>query len=201
MNVYNGTFRYPSWKADTDVRGMGSSTDVPVSSGISGRYVRVQLAGTGQLSLAEVDVTPGEPDGPNLLSTGTVANGGFETGSLAPWTTAETATVVTSPKVSGNDAVELGTGAFLQQTITVKPNTTYTLAGYIQPQNDGNAVELGVENYGGAYSTDYTSSTGWTLAGLTFTTGSTNTTATIFVYHDVGTAYAYADDITCYPAS
>jgi hypothetical protein len=201
MNVYNTTFRDYSWKGDTDIRAMGSSTDVPVSSGIAGRYVRVQLAGTGQLSLAEVDVAAGEPDGPNMLSTDTVANGGFETGSLSPWTTTGSASAITSPAVSGSDAVQLGASTFLAQTITVKPNTTYTLSGYIEPQNTGNGVELGVENYGGSYTTSYTSSAGWTLASLTFTTGSTNTTAEIFAYHDVGTGLAYADDVTCRPAA
>ncbi|MEY9956631.1 carbohydrate binding domain-containing protein [Streptacidiphilus sp. MAP5-52] len=200
MNVYDSTFRDYLWHGDTNPEGMARSTDVP--AGITGRYVRVQLYGTGSLSLDEVDVTPGMPDPPNRLGQDPVANGGFETGALAPWATSTgSASIVTSPALSGVYTVQLAAATFLEQTIAVKPNTTYTLAGYLETTSSANGAELGVENYGGVYSTYWTSSTSWTRGTVTFTTGPTNTTAEIFLYNDQGSGNDYADTITVYPTS
>ncbi|MEY9956632.1 carbohydrate binding domain-containing protein [Streptacidiphilus sp. MAP5-52] len=200
MNVYNDTFRYPVWKGDTDPRGMVGSTDVPVQQ--TGRYVRVQLAGTGQLSLDQVDVTPGLPDGAKLLSTDVVANGGFETGSPAPWTGAGTTSIAANTDLGGNYALQLsGTGSTVEQIVTVKPNTTYTLSGYAKVSASGNQVEIGVKNYGGSQAAAPITATGWTQGTVTFTTGASTTTADIFCYHDIGSGTANCDDITAYPAS
>jgi hypothetical protein len=198
MNVYNTTFRWLQWKGDTGARSMSPSTDIPVPAGITGRYVRVQLRGTGQLSLGAVQVTPGQPDGPQLLSTNVVANGGFDAGVLEPWL--GSGALSTGTTTSGSHSIALGQGASVYQTVHVEPNTTYTLSGYIQPLS-GNGVELGVKNFGGSQTVSYTSATGWTRATVTFTTGPTNTTADIFAYHNIGSGTAYADDITCAPSA
>lgn len=194
MNVTRSSFRYDQYLADASFRGPASPTVVP--AGVSGRYVRVQLVGNGPLSLAEVQVRPYAPDSPVVPDTQRLANSGFENGSLAPWTAGGTVSLTAAAALSGNYGASMGVGAGVTQTITVQPNTTYTLTGFAEPSNSGNAVEIGVKNYGGSQLVYYTSTPSWSQGTVTFTTGASNTTAQIFCYHDVGSGTASCDNLS-----
>ena len=128
-----------------------------------------------------------------------VANPGFETGELRSWSSwgSGVATADTAAR-SGTYGVTLnpGDGGVEQVIEGLKVNTTYTLRGWGKVEARDDAVKVGVKAYGGAEIIETLSSTTYTQAAITFTTGATNTSATIFMYHAAPTANgtAYGDD-------
>ncbi|MFI6896859.1 carbohydrate binding domain-containing protein [Streptomyces sp. NPDC050256] len=128
-------------------------------------------------------------------------NGTFESGVLAPWTAYNTATVDAAAAHSGSRSLGLGaSSSSAEQLITVQPNTTYLMTGWVKNGATGNTVEIGVKDHGGAQTVAVTSATTWTQKSLTFTTGSTATQATVFCYHNTGSATANCDDVSVVPS-
>jgi chitinase len=132
------------------------------------------------------------PSGGNL-----VVNGGFETGSLAPWTCdTGTGAVVASPVHSGSHALQ-GTptssdDAQCSQVITVSPSHTYTLSGWV----DGSYVYLGVSGTGTTDTSNWTPGTsGYQQLSVSFTTGASTTSVTVYVHGWYGEPVYDADDI------
>jgi hypothetical protein len=124
---------------------------------------------------------------------GALVNGGFETGSLTPWSCQPGDAVVTSPVHSGAHALQVTptsaqTGE-CDQSVTLKPNTSYTLTGWVQ----GSYAYIGVS--GGASASTWTSSTGWSQLSVPFTTGSSGT-VTVYVHGWYAQGNVYADDFS-----
>ncbi|WP_245931201.1 glycosyl hydrolase family 18 protein [Actinokineospora auranticolor] len=124
---------------------------------------------------------------------GSVANGDFESGVLAPWTAVDGTTVVTSPTHGGGHALSVGasnssTGEASQQ-VTLEPNKSYTLRAWLR----GNYAYLGVR--GGASATTWTVASDWQEVTLPFTTGA-NGTVTIYTHGWYGQGAVYADDFS-----
>ncbi|MFG3104242.1 carbohydrate binding domain-containing protein [Streptomyces sp. NPDC048182] len=122
-----------------------------------------------------------------------LVNGDFETGSLAPWACDSGAVPVTSPAHSGGHALKAtpsasGTGQ-CAQTLTLKPNTAYTLTGWAQ----GPYAYLGVS--GGANASTWASPAAWQKLTVPFTTGASGT-VTVYVHGWYGQAAAYFDDLS-----
>ncbi len=123
-----------------------------------------------------------------------LANPGFESGGLSPWSCAgNPGSIVSSPVHSGSKALQ-GTvsssdTAQCNQTVAVRPNTTYALSGWVRGSN----VYLGVNS--GA-STWTTSPSGYSPLTVSFTTGTSQTSATIYVHGWYAQGSYYADDIT-----
>ena len=127
------------------------------------------------------------PTGGNL-----VTNAGFETGSLSGWSCASGDQVVSSPVHSGSHALEIiptssSTGQ-CTQTITVQANHTYTLSGYV----DGPYAYIGIQ--GGA--SNWVTSTSYSLLSVSFTTGASQTSITIYVNGWYAQGNVYADDFS-----
>ncbi|MGW4526695.1 chitinase [Amycolatopsis sp. NPDC004378] len=119
-----------------------------------------------------------------------LANPGFEAGSLSGWTCAN-ATTVSTPVHGGSYALA-GTPvgadyAQCSQTVSVQPNTTYTVSAWVR----GNPVYLGIT--GGA-STWSGNSGVYNQLSLTFTTGS-QTSAQLYLHGWYGAGTYYADDV------
>lgn len=124
---------------------------------------------------------------------GTLVNGGFESGSLAPWTCESGGAVVSSPTHGGSYAVKTAptssqTGE-CTQTLTLKPNTAYTLSGWVQ----GDYAYLGVR--GSASASTWTSSAGWARLTVPFTTGASGT-VTVYLHGWYGQSAVYGDDFS-----
>ncbi|WP_034090772.1 GH39 family glycosyl hydrolase [Streptacidiphilus albus] len=130
-------------------------------------------------------------------------NAGFESGSTSPWTVEGKASVESSVVHSGTDAVTVtGAGNGVQYTATgLSPDTTYTFGGYLRSGATGDPVYLGVKGYGGTETAVPVSSTQWTPVWITFTTGASSTSATVYMYKNSGTAQAWGDDFTLQPGS
>ncbi|MFB9327797.1 carbohydrate binding domain-containing protein [Paenibacillus aurantiacus] len=125
-----------------------------------------------------------------------VSNGGFESGGLGSWYGWNAAAVVNTQARTGSYALQLAGGPVsAEQVVTLSPNTTYTLTGFAKTGNSSEPVHIGVKNYGGSQQFASISSTTYTAGSVTFTTGSTNTSATIYAYKPSGTSSAYIDDI------
>ncbi|OIK02775.1 carbohydrate binding domain-containing protein [Streptomyces monashensis] len=122
-----------------------------------------------------------------------LANAGFETGSLTPWTCDGGASVVTSPVHGGSHALKTTPSASqtgqCAQTLTLKPGTSYTLSGWVQ----GPYSYLGVS--GGATASTWASSSSWSKLTVPFTTGSSGT-VTVYVHGWYGQGAVYADDLS-----
>jgi chitinase len=124
---------------------------------------------------------------------GALVNSGFETGSLSPWTCQPGGAVVTSPVHSGGHALQVaptsGQTGECDQTVTLSPDTSYTLSAWVQ----GSYSFIGVS--GGATASTWTSSTGWTQLKVSFTTGSSGT-VTVYVHGWYSQGNVYADDFS-----
>ena len=138
---------------------------VATATGLTG----LLMAGTGT---ATADVAP---------SVNVVANGDFSAGNhISPWTCGPTVTAVnnaaTGWDLQGSPA---GTDyANCSQSVTVLPNSTYTLSAVVQ----GSYVFAGVTGTGGTDPSTWTSAAGWNTLTSTFTTGASTTSVSIWFH-------------------
>ncbi|BCB80828.1 hypothetical protein GCM10022251_00410 [Phytohabitans flavus] len=126
-----------------------------------------------------------------------LVNGGFESGSLAPWT-GTGCSIVTAPVRTGSralaGAVTSSDNARCQQVVAVRPNTTYRLQAYVR----GSYVYLGTIGTGTSDVSAWTPNTGGAYSPLavTFTTGPSTTSVAVYLHGWYGQANYHADDIT-----
>lgn len=123
-----------------------------------------------------------------------VVNPGFETGSLSPWTCdAGTGGVVTSPVHSGSDALAgaatSSDDAQCTQTISVQPNSAYTLSAYVE----GAYVYIGATGYSSTWTP---SATSYQQLSTSFTTGASTTSVQIYLHGWYAQGTYYADDVS-----
>lgn len=154
---------------------------------------RTRLAcalGATLLGAAAVLTVPGSAFGADLL-----ANGGFEAaGTPAGWScSAGLGSVVGSPVHGGTRALAgaatASDNAKCTQSVSVRPNTTYTLSAWVR----GSYVYLGVT---GGPSTWTSSAGAYSRLTLTFTTGASQTTAEVYLNGWYGQGTYHADDVT-----
>ncbi|MFD6751822.1 carbohydrate binding domain-containing protein, partial [Streptomyces anthocyanicus] len=153
------------------------------------RHRFLALLGTAALALAGAVALPGTAQAANILT-----NPGFETGSLSPWScSGNLGSIVSSPVHGGSKAlagaVSSSDNAQCTQTVSVQPNTTYSLKGWVR----GSYVYLGVD--GGA-STWTSSPSAYSQLSVSFTTGASQTSAKIYVHGWYAQGTYYADDIS-----
>ncbi|PYC79483.1 carbohydrate-binding protein CenC [Streptomyces tateyamensis] len=126
-----------------------------------------------------------------------VANPGFESG-LSGWScTGGSGAVVSSPVHSGSSALK-GTpagqdDAQCSQTVSVQPNSQYTLSAYVQ----GSYVYLGATGTGAASdpSTWTPGNASYGQLSVSFTTGASTTSVTVYLHGWYGQPTYYADDV------
>src|SRR5439155_21349284 len=123
-----------------------------------------------------------------------LANPGFESGALAPWScTGGLGSVVGSPVHGGrfalNGAASTSDNAQCTQTVAVQPNTAYTLSAWVR----GSYVYLGV--IGGA--SNWTpSAPSYAQLSVSFTTAAGQTSIQVFLHGWYGTGTYNADDVS-----
>ncbi|MFZ3560152.1 chitinase [Streptomyces sp. BH055] len=124
-------------------------------------------------------------------------NGGFESG-MDGWTcSSSTGRNVNSPVHSGSSALQAtpsgADNAQCAQTVTVKPDSTYTLSGYVR----GSYVYLGASGTGTTDVSTWTpSASDWQQLRTAFRTGPTTTKVTIYTHGWYGSPAYTADDLT-----
>ncbi|ELP68946.1 carbohydrate binding domain-containing protein [Streptomyces turgidiscabies] len=153
------------------------------------RHRLLALLGSATLALAGAVALPGTAQAANVLT-----NPGFESGSLSPWSCTGNLGQITSSPVHGgtkslSGAASSSDNAKCAQTVTVRPNTAYTLSGWVR----GSYVYLGVDS---GPSTWTTSPSAYAQLSVTFTTGAAQTTATVYTHGWYGQGTYYADDIS-----
>jgi chitinase len=138
--------------------------------------------------------TPTAPPPPpgNLL-----ANPGFESGGLAPWSCSPLDTVVSSPVHGGARALSAAANnsdnAQCTQAIAVQPNHTYTLSAWVQ----GTYAFIGVTGTGTSDPSTFTpSSPAYTKLSVQFTTGASTTSVTVYVHGWYAQGTIFADDVS-----
>ena len=125
-----------------------------------------------------------------------IDNPGFEYGSLSPWVGWNDASVVADSAHSGNDSLRVAatpsswTGSAATQVLTgLEPSTTYTLTGWGRLDEDSGVAAIGVTDFGGDDTYQCVPSTDYTQLTVTFTTGASSTSATIYAWGGSGVAH------------
>lgn len=131
-------------------------------------------------------------------ATNLVVNSGFETG-LSGWTcSAGSGATVGSPVRSGSSALKATPSgqdnAQCVQTVSVQPNSQYTLSAYVQ----GSYVYLGATGTGitGTPSTWTPNSPSYGQLSVGFTTGPSTTSVTVYLHGWYGQPAYHADDVS-----
>ncbi|MER5866829.1 glycosyl hydrolase family 18 protein [Kitasatospora sp. NPDC002040] len=157
---------------------------------------RLIAAGTAWTTAAAGAVAVSFALAPTASAGEFLTNGGFETGSVAPWSCTGSLGSTTSQSRTGSYALAAAASASdsakCSQTVTVQPGTTYQLTGWVK----GAYVYLGVE--GGTAASTWTPSTGGAFQKLSvsFTTGAAQTSATVYTHGWYGQGTYYADDLS-----
>ncbi|MFE9478386.1 chitinase [Streptomyces spororaveus] len=126
-----------------------------------------------------------------------VRNGGFETG-LDGWScSGGSGAVVTTPVHGGVSALRATPAgqdnARCSQTVTVKPDSAYTLAAWVQ----GAYVYLGATGTGTTDVSAWTQTPGtWKQLTTTFRTGPATTSVTVYTHGWYGQSAHFTDDLT-----
>lgn len=127
-------------------------------------------------------------------------NGGFESG-LANWScSGGSGAVVSSPVHAGAGALKAtpagSDNARCSQTVTVKPNSTYTLSTQVQ----GSYVYLGATGTGTQDVSTWTpgSGSGWQKLSTTFSTGPNTTQVTVYTHGWYGQPAYFADEFSVF---
>ncbi|WP_309226381.1 chitinase [Streptomyces lunaelactis] len=126
-------------------------------------------------------------------------NAGFESG-LANWTcSAGSGATVSSPVHGGASALKATPAgqdnAKCTQTVSVKPNSTYTLSAWVQ----GSYTYLGASGTGTTDVSTWTpDSAGWKQLSTTFTTGGSTTSVTVYTHGWYGQTPYFADDVSVF---
>ncbi|MEU3687334.1 chitinase [Streptomyces narbonensis] len=161
-------------------RWLGGALAIAVGSGL------VLVGGAGTAQAADVNVAK---------------NAGFENG-LANWScSAGSGAAVSSPVRTGAGALR-ATPAGLDnakcvQTVTVKPNSTYTLSAWVQ----GGYAYLGASGTGtgsGSVSTWTPDSAAWKQLTTSFTTGASTTSVEVYTHGWYGTTPYSVDDVSVF---
>lgn len=133
----------------------------------------------------------------SAATTNLVANPGFESG-LSNWTcTAGSGTAVSSPVHSGSGALRAtpsnsDTGQ-CSQTVSVQPNSQYTLSAWVQ----GSYVYIGAGGTGGTDPSTWTpSASSYQQLSVSFTTGASTHSVTVYTHGWYAQPAYFADDIT-----
>ncbi|MFG2946372.1 chitinase [Streptomyces adustus] len=126
-----------------------------------------------------------------------IRNGGFEAG-LDGWSCTAGKTV-TSPVRTGTSALQATPAgndyAQCSQTVTVQPNSQYTLSGYVR----GSYVYLGASGTGTTDVSTWTqAASDWQQLTTTFRTGASTTQVTIYTHGWYNTGAYYADDVSVF---
>ncbi|MFJ9776272.1 carbohydrate binding domain-containing protein [Kitasatospora sp. NPDC101157] len=127
-----------------------------------------------------------------------LANGGFESGVLDPWScSAGTGSVVNSVSHTGTyalkGAVSASDTAQCGETVSVQPNTTYSLSAWVQ----GRYVYLGATGNGVTDPAVWTpGGSDWQQLSAGFTTGPNTTSVTVYLHGWYGQGGYLADDVT-----
>ncbi|MBC8079871.1 MAG: carbohydrate binding domain-containing protein [Gorillibacterium sp.] len=200
----NGTNRLKWYNVPVDVNGerqqLGQTFRLYSSQSYSGnvntKYMNITF-GSGTVTPVTFANTY-SPECVNDYNSGwcKVINYGFEEGNLSGWAGSGGASVISSQHRKGVYSLQLGaSNSSAEQVVTnLKPNATYKLRGYMKTAS-GETVYIGVKNYGGAEVSQSISNTTFTRAEVTFTTGASNTNATIYYYKSTGSSSAFADDM------
>ncbi|MEU2303877.1 carbohydrate binding domain-containing protein [Streptomyces misionensis] len=173
----------------------GTSTlTAKVGSSVAAGTYPITVTGTGTAGRhsATYTLTVTGSGGGGGNDGGSLTNAGFESGGLGPWTCTGGSTLVSSPVHSGAHALQVtpdsGSTGECDQTVTLSPNHTYTLTGWVQ----GPYAYLGVS--GGATASTWSSGSSWNQLKVSFTTGSSGT-VTVYVHGWYGQGSVYADDL------
>ena len=137
------------------------------------------------------------PPPPTPVPGNLLANPGFESGALSPWSCSPLDTVTGSPVHSGSHALAAAANnsdnAQCTQTIAVQPGHSYTLSGWVQ----GTYAFIGVTGTGTSDPSTFTpSSAGFTQLSVPFTTGASTTSVTVFVHGWYAQGTIFADDLS-----
>ncbi|WP_046730799.1 carbohydrate binding domain-containing protein [Streptomyces humi] len=175
--------------------GSGATLTAAVGSSVAAGSYPITVTGTAASGThsATYTLTVTSTGGGGGGGGASLTNAGFETGAPSPWTCAAGSAVVSTPVHGGSHALQVtpsssGTGE-CDQTVTLSPNHTYTLSGWVQ----GPYAYIGVS--GGASASTWSNNTSWNQLSVGFTTGSSGT-VTVFVHGWYGQSDVHADDFS-----
>jgi S-formylglutathione hydrolase FrmB len=135
-----------------------------------------------------------------------VADPGFESGTLSPWNCAGQCGLDQNAGNAFSGANEgwvrnwTGWNA-IDQTVTVRPNTVYTLTGWLRTSANNNAGYFGVRDTGGNVISEqeYNGLAGYTQLTVTLNTGSNSTVVVYGGLWAQGDTWMQLDDVSLMP--
>ncbi|WP_455713536.1 carbohydrate binding domain-containing protein [Streptomyces xanthophaeus] len=179
-------------------RGNGGRAHHAGHTGRVGSALVRSLAGVSAGAVIAVGIAASGTAQAGAVTAEAVANSGFENG-LSGWTcSGASGAAVGSPVHSGVGALKAtpagSDNARCSQTVSVQPNSSYTLSAYVQ----GSYVYLGATGTGisGAQSTWTPSSPSYSRLSVGFSTGPDTTSVTVYLHGWYGQPSYHADDVS-----